>query len=235
MVYYCYYGLFILFLLHFTDNGESSKSNKIDDKDGVHVIKMINGIYRWGYNKDYKYLFIILFRDPPEIPLTDAEIQFMKIEAERRQKETKPKKNKNDENKGKEIELQMTSSNINKGKKIDEEKKEIVINPNKIDNKVQKPLPVVLVTSDYDDTNSKEESLESEPSKTVSNPTSSPFQNILSKSPTPSSDGKRPALNNMSFMIEKGSLTMIIGGVGSGKSSVGSGIYVYVCFACLYI
>jgi ABC-type lipoprotein export system ATPase subunit len=35
----------------------------------------------------------------------------------------------------------------------------------------------------------------------------------------------RPTLQKINLKVAKGSLTMIIGGVGSGKSSIGSGLY----------
>jgi ABC-type multidrug transport system fused ATPase/permease subunit len=46
----------------------------------------------------------------------------------------------------------------------------------------------------------------------------------------------KPTLENISFKIPKGSLTMIIGGVGSGKSSIGAALigFLFFCFSfCL--
>ncbi|KAA6391870.1 MAG: putative Multidrug resistance-associated protein, partial [Streblomastix strix] len=132
--------------------------------------------------------------DPPEIPMSDAEKQEMKKEQEKRKQQMIQQQCKQEgKNPVVQTELENVSLNsISSQEQIKINSQSPSIIPSQSPVPSPSPFPSPSVYSEYDSDGKKK------------------------KMP------QKKALKNITFSLPKGSLTMVIGAVGSGKSSLGS-------------
>ncbi|KAA6381010.1 MAG: putative ABC transporter C family member 3, partial [Streblomastix strix] len=200
---------------------------QIKPEDEQLDVEVRNGVFVWG--------------DPPEIPLSMVEKQELKKESGRRKKEAakqaaiKAKQEKKRKNQEKESNDNVEINN-DKGK----ENGSVIHSPqpdsgNEAEDSNSQSSNVTV----FSDKQKNEPNIESSqsPSPVVSpdnsdslspSPTPSPSSSQSpASSPTPSpkpGEHKKPTLFDINFRLLKGSLTMVIGGVGSGKSSLGAAL-----------
>ncbi|KAA6397284.1 MAG: putative ABC transporter C family member 5 [Streblomastix strix] len=190
-----------------------------NDSENVALI-IENGFFGWG--------------DPIKIPLTVAEKSKMKKEMEKRRKQQKIEENKNKDNK----DINDGNNGLQYNGMESEHEKQLISqltqNQNLISSKTDSPQQEVF-SSNKQNNSSFPEPIVSPfeiPSPSIS---SSPSQ-INNQIPINESSNqedlkqeqnkkkKKIHLQDINMKLKKGSLTMIIGGVGSGKSSLGSAI-----------
>ncbi|KAA6384714.1 MAG: ABC transporter: Multidrug resistance-associated protein, ATP binding protein, partial [Streblomastix strix] len=194
------------------------------------------------YNKDLAVELgqcSFVWGDPPEIPLEDKEKKEILKEAEKRKKEAEKEAAKlKDEEKMKKKIGQQRMENIDSGNSDQNERTSKNAEISQID-KVFNETGINKQSNSNSD--SENEANRKKPQKQANispSPSPSPFQTpSQSHSPeleySPSSNKteiysgkkmKQPTLKDISFKLPKGSLTMVIGAVGSGKSSIGAAI-----------
>ncbi|KAK2945606.1 Multidrug resistance-associated protein [Blattamonas nauphoetae] len=151
------------------------------------ALQIEGGSYKWA--------------DPPEIPLTAAELQVLKKERQQAKKNAAKRKAAESEAEMKGLGPAAELPAASQPKDTSNEIFQPTTNP------PHSPSNVVENPEATDDTTP------------VSSPSPSP-----SPTPTPSGSGSTTTLNDINISLKIGSLTMVVGGVGSGKSSIGAAI-----------
>ncbi|KAK2950278.1 Multidrug resistance-associated protein [Blattamonas nauphoetae] len=187
------------------------------------MLSITDGNYRWA--------------DPPEIPMTMAELEMLRQEREKAKKTAAQKKaeakeageesmltgHKNQKKKEKNAEstpVQQTASNP--------EVEADMFQPNKADDDTvsdtrSQTSSVSSVGEDAGENTASDTETQKTPTPSLDDPKSESPSPSPSPTPTPTNSDKL-TLRNVSLSLQKGSLTMVVGGVGCGKSSLGSAI-----------
>ncbi|KAK2954768.1 Multidrug resistance-associated protein [Blattamonas nauphoetae] len=185
------------------------------------VLSITDANYRWA--------------DPPEILMTETELETLKQEREKAkttaaEKKTEAKETgeesvltghknqKKKENNAESTPVQQTATNP--------EVEADMFQPNKTDDDTMSNThphtrSVSSAVENGEENASSGTETQITPTPTIDDPKSE--SSSPSPSPTPTSTDKL-ALRNVSLSLKKGSLTMVVGGVGCGKSSLGSAI-----------
>ncbi|KAK2954099.1 Multidrug resistance-associated protein [Blattamonas nauphoetae] len=176
----------------------------------------MNGEFKWGA--------------APEVPMTQAEETAMKVEAEKRKKEAKlasAKGGKDNTSSQSQTGPQPvdTPTSLNSEPKTVNVQTSYLSSPDELETKQAENDHIfqnAVLGEDVLEEANRQDETSSHSINPSTSPSISPARSSSVFSTTSNSDG--PTLQDVSLTIRKGSLTMIVGEVGSGKSSLGSAI-----------